>query len=265
MCERVYVCESVTLRRIHVCHVRKRIHVSSSYPLSGRKRTPWFPFFFVFCFQHLPASVSSTLISYTQPLPTTVSKETYYSVKRDLLQCQKRPSALISYTQPLPYYTTLPHLDFHFSVFLEVPPRRGLLQNVYKGNNNFQVNNNFHFSIKVNNNLLRTERLAAEDLSQPHTHTWQQQVSHTPYWPVELVQMLPPHFLYFTFLLLWHICIYILRICYGTNKTFLDEEAYIHIPYLHMYIYIYIFVCLCLCLCVCCVCVCVSVCVCVYI
>jgi len=24
--------------------------------------------------------------------PTTVSKETYYSVKRDLLQCQKRPT-----------------------------------------------------------------------------------------------------------------------------------------------------------------------------
>jgi len=29
-----------------------------------------------------------------QKRPTTVSKETYYSVKRDLLQCQKRPSML---------------------------------------------------------------------------------------------------------------------------------------------------------------------------
>jgi len=27
-----------------------------------------------------------------QKRPTTVSKETYYSVKRDLLQCQKRPT-----------------------------------------------------------------------------------------------------------------------------------------------------------------------------
>ena len=26
--------------------------------------------------------------------PTTVSKETYYSVKRDLLQCQKRPTTV---------------------------------------------------------------------------------------------------------------------------------------------------------------------------
>ena len=29
-----------------------------------------------------------------QKRPTTVSKETYYSVKRDLLQCQKRPAAV---------------------------------------------------------------------------------------------------------------------------------------------------------------------------
>ncbi len=29
-----------------------------------------------------------------QKRPTTVSKETYYSVKRDLLHCQKRPRAL---------------------------------------------------------------------------------------------------------------------------------------------------------------------------
>jgi hypothetical protein len=27
-----------------------------------------------------------------QKRPTTVSKETYYSVKRDLIQCQKRPT-----------------------------------------------------------------------------------------------------------------------------------------------------------------------------
>jgi hypothetical protein len=31
-------------------------------------------------------------VSVYLPLPTTVSKETYYSVKRDLLQCQKRPT-----------------------------------------------------------------------------------------------------------------------------------------------------------------------------
>jgi len=30
----------------------------------------------------------------TQNRPTTVSKETYYSVKRDLLQCQKRPTTV---------------------------------------------------------------------------------------------------------------------------------------------------------------------------
>ena len=29
-----------------------------------------------------------------QKRPTTVSKETYYSVKRDLLQCQKRPTTV---------------------------------------------------------------------------------------------------------------------------------------------------------------------------
>jgi len=29
-----------------------------------------------------------------QRRPTTVSKETYYSVKRDLLQCQKRPTTV---------------------------------------------------------------------------------------------------------------------------------------------------------------------------
>jgi len=29
-----------------------------------------------------------------QKSPTTVSKETYYSVKRDLLQCQKRPTTV---------------------------------------------------------------------------------------------------------------------------------------------------------------------------
>ena len=29
-----------------------------------------------------------------QKRPTTVSKETFYSVKRDLLQCQKRPTSV---------------------------------------------------------------------------------------------------------------------------------------------------------------------------
>jgi hypothetical protein len=29
-----------------------------------------------------------------QKIPSTVSKETYYSVKRDLLQCQKRPTTV---------------------------------------------------------------------------------------------------------------------------------------------------------------------------
>ncbi len=29
-----------------------------------------------------------------QKRPTTVSKETYYSVKRDLLQCQKTPTTV---------------------------------------------------------------------------------------------------------------------------------------------------------------------------
>jgi len=36
-----------------------------------------------------------------QKRPTTVSKETYYSVKRDLLQCQKRPTTVSKET----YYT----------------------------------------------------------------------------------------------------------------------------------------------------------------
>jgi hypothetical protein len=34
----------------------------------------------------------------SQKRPTTVSKETYYSVKRDLLQCQKRPTTVSTET-----------------------------------------------------------------------------------------------------------------------------------------------------------------------
>jgi hypothetical protein len=33
-----------------------------------------------------------------QKRPTTVSKETYDSVKRDLLQCQKRPAVVTNYS-----------------------------------------------------------------------------------------------------------------------------------------------------------------------
>jgi len=36
--------------------------------------------------------VDSSARRHDQKRPTTVSKETYYSVKRDLLQCQKRPT-----------------------------------------------------------------------------------------------------------------------------------------------------------------------------
>jgi hypothetical protein len=35
-----------------------------------------------------------------QKRPTTVSKETYYSVKRDLLQCQKRLLRAVSFERP---------------------------------------------------------------------------------------------------------------------------------------------------------------------
>jgi hypothetical protein len=38
---------------------------------------------------------------YCQKRPTTLSKETYYTVKRDLLHCQKRPTILSKET----YYT----------------------------------------------------------------------------------------------------------------------------------------------------------------
>jgi hypothetical protein len=40
--------------------------------------------------QKRPISVKRDLLQ-CQKRPITVSKETYYSVKRDLLQCQKRP------------------------------------------------------------------------------------------------------------------------------------------------------------------------------
>ena len=36
-----------------------------------------------------------------QKRPTTVSKETYYSVKRDLLQCQKRPTTVLKVVETL--------------------------------------------------------------------------------------------------------------------------------------------------------------------
>ena len=39
-----------------------------------------------------PALICNALIH--AHIPTTVSKETYYSVKRDLLQCQKRPTTM---------------------------------------------------------------------------------------------------------------------------------------------------------------------------
>ena len=49
-----------------------------------------------------------------QKRPTTVSKETYYSVKRDLLQCQKRPTTWTS--------TMVGRLETYYSV------KRDLLQ-----------------------------------------------------------------------------------------------------------------------------------------
>ena len=51
-----------------------------------------------------------------QKRPTTVSKETYYSVKRDLLQCQKRPTThtcLTSFHTPTPINTKLNIADQH--------------------------------------------------------------------------------------------------------------------------------------------------------
>jgi hypothetical protein len=41
-----------------------------------------------------------------QKRPTSMSKETYYSVKRDLLQCQKRPTSMSKET----YYSVKRHL-----------------------------------------------------------------------------------------------------------------------------------------------------------
>jgi len=50
-------------------------------------------------------SVKRDLIQ-CQKRPTTVSKETYYSVKRDLLQCQKRPTT-VSKRRPAPTFSGL--------------------------------------------------------------------------------------------------------------------------------------------------------------
>ena len=46
----------------------------------------------------------------SQKRPTTVSKETYYSVKRDLLQCQKRPATVGADSPPVVHFSILFYL-----------------------------------------------------------------------------------------------------------------------------------------------------------
>jgi len=63
----------------HACHMRRRMHAGHM----RRRIHTWF---------------------HTQlELTTTVSKETYYSVKRDLLQCQKRPTTVSKDTYLVPH------------------------------------------------------------------------------------------------------------------------------------------------------------------
>jgi hypothetical protein len=49
-----------------------------------------------------------------QTRPTTVSKETYYSVKKDLLRCQKRPTTVSNETYYLPDSSLFP-AEVHLS------------------------------------------------------------------------------------------------------------------------------------------------------
>ena len=71
-------------------------------------------------------TLTTILMSQSQKRPTTVSKETYYSVKRDLLQCQKRPTIVSKET----YYSVkrdlcvLPlraHTHAYFVLLVQIP------------------------------------------------------------------------------------------------------------------------------------------------